>query len=44
MILVGLGAMSLRDEFVARDAEHGLEDAGVGDTARSELGIDHVLT
>ena len=42
MIFVGLGAIARGDEFVARDAQHGIEDARVGDAAGEELGVDHM--
>jgi hypothetical protein len=44
MIFVGLGAASFRNEFVAGDLKHGVEDAWVGDPACPELGLDHMLT
>jgi hypothetical protein len=42
MIFVGLGAIAGGDEFVARDAQHGIEHKRVGDAAGDELGVDHV--
>jgi hypothetical protein len=43
MIFVGLGTIRFWNKFVAGDAKHGIKDAPVGDTAGSELGIDHEL-
>ena len=42
-VVVGAVAESGADEFVAREAGHGSEDAGVPDTALDELGGDHAL-
>jgi hypothetical protein len=43
MILVGFGTERLRDEFVAGNTQHGVEDAWIDDTASPELGVDHLL-
>jgi hypothetical protein len=37
MILIGLLTQLFRDKFVAWNAEHGIEDAGIGDAAGAEL-------
>jgi hypothetical protein len=42
VIFVGFGAIGPGYEFVTGDAEHGVEDAGIGDAAGAELGVDHV--
>lgn len=43
MVFVSLGAEVFRNKLVARDAEHGVEDARVGDAAGAELGVEHLL-
>ena len=43
MVFVGFVPEVFRDEFVAGDAEHGVEDARVGDAASAELGVEHLL-
>src|ERR1700693_3124460 len=44
MIFVGLSAIGFRNKFVARNTQHGIEDAGISDAAVPELGVDHKLT
>jgi hypothetical protein len=44
MIFVGLAAEGFRNEFVAGDAQHGVENPRVRDSAGPELGVDHELT
>ena len=43
MILIGLLTQLLRDEFVAWNAQHGIEDAGIGDATGAELRVHHKL-
>jgi len=43
VVVVGFGAEGLGNEFVAGNAEDGVEDARVGEAAGAELGVDHEL-
>jgi len=41
VIVVGPIAVGFGDEFMSRDAKHGIKDARIGDAASPELRVDH---